>query len=72
MKTQKQLIREHLQAGKKITHKQAERWPFLCRRLAARICDLRGEGMPIRSRTIKNRCPRTGQRIAYAQYYLED
>lgn len=69
MTSQKQLIRQHLEAGKTLTHKQAERWPFLCRRLAARICDLRREGMQVETRTIKDRCPRTGQRIVYAQYF---
>ena len=72
MKTQAQLILEHMQNGGRITKKGAERWPFLCRNLPGRIFDLRRSGYRVTTRTLKSRCPRTGKRIAYAQYYLED
>ena len=70
MKTQNDLILSHLERGGTITAKRAERWPFLCRRLAARVADLRAEGHDIQTEIIKGRCPRSGRIIRWARYKL--
>ena len=71
MKTQNQLILEHLQKGCTITQKMAYRAPFYCTRLSARICDLRGDNHNILSDTIKYSCKRTGRTVRYARYFME-
>ena len=51
-KSQKQNIRAALENGVGITHLEAMNW-FGCARLAARIKDLRDEGMSIQTTTVK-------------------
>lgn len=51
MKTQKQQIKEHLSNGKKLTPIQALT-KFGCFRLAARISDLRKEGLNIETKNV--------------------
>lgn len=51
MKTQKQQIKEHLSKGKKLTPIQALN-NFGCFRLAARISDLRKEGLNIATKNV--------------------
>jgi len=51
MKTQKQQIKEHLSKGKKLTPIQALT-KFGCFRLAARISDLRKEGLNIATKNV--------------------
>ena len=60
---QTQSIKRHLKSGKSITAIQALR-QYECFRLAARINDLRNQGMPIVTRIFK----RNGKR--YASYSL--
>ena len=71
MKTQTQLIINHLQAGKTLTQKQVYREPFYCTRLAARIYDIRADGVEVGVDIIKRRSKRSGRPIAYAQYFME-
>lgn len=70
MKSQTQLILEHLLAGNSLTPKQAERMPFCCMRLAARILDIRRSGYQVKTDTVKHKSHRTGKPIAYARYSL--
>ena len=63
MKSQTDMIHEHLLAGKSITPIEALR-DFGCFRLAARIDDLRGRGVDIETLTEK----RNGKQ--YASYVL--
>jgi len=72
MKSQTQLILEHLQAGKSLTPKQAARMPFCCMRLAARICDIRRLGYNVETSRISHKSHRTGKSEAYARYSMED
>ena len=51
-KSQKQNIKAALENGVGITHLEAMNW-FGCARLAARIKDLRDEGMSIQTTTVK-------------------
>ena len=70
MKTQNQEILEHLKSGKSITDVYAFT-RFRCRRLAARICDLRRDGFNIVTTMKKKRSGRTGRPVQYAVYKLE-
>lgn len=63
-KSQTQLIRERLEAGNGITALKA--LAFNSFRLAARIAELRREGVPIKTVIRKDE---TGRR--YAEYYLD-
>lgn len=67
MKTESQLtkIRKHLQSGKSITPLQALN-AYGCLRLAARISELREEGMNIKSKMIYAASPA----YKYASYSL--
>lgn len=51
--TQNDMIRTHLQSGKSITPLDALR-EYGCFRLAARIADLRAEGLNIQTSTIQS------------------
>lgn len=51
MKTQNQKIKQHLLSGYSITAIQALK-KFSCFRLAARISDLRNEGLPIKTKVV--------------------
>jgi len=62
-KSQKQNIRAALENGVGITHLEALQW-FGCARLAARIADLRGEGMSIQTAMVKE------GRKTFARYSL--
>lgn len=63
-RTQNELIRDHLEQGKRITPVDALNF-FQCMRLASRICELRRDGLPVQSRvkTLKN-----GKKVA--EYFL--
>lgn len=61
--TQVELIKCHLQAGKKITSLEALN-KFGCMRLSSRIWDLKQEGLPINKEMISN-----GKK-KFAQYSL--
>lgn len=52
--TQKEQIRRYLETGYEVNHMIALKL-FGCARLAARINDLRAEGVPIESRIVHNR-----------------
>jgi uroporphyrinogen-III decarboxylase len=71
VKSQTTLILEHLLAGNTLTPKQAERMPFCCMRLAARICDIRRRGYQVLTDTVKHKSHRTGKPIAYARYKIQ-
>jgi hypothetical protein len=62
-KSQKQNIKAALENGVSITHLEAMNW-FGCARLAARIKDLRDEGMSIQTTTVKE------GRKTFARYSL--
>ena len=62
--TQNDMIRAHLQSGKSITPLDALR-EYGCFRLAARIADLRAEGLDIKTDTIQS----NGK--SYASYYIQ-
>lgn len=64
--SQNQAIRKHLEAGKTITHFEAEN-RFGCVRLAARIKDLRDRGLKIKTTMIRSAS--SGKR--FAEYQLE-
>ena len=68
--TQKETILYHLQKHGSITDLDAYRL-YAIRRPAARICDLRKEGIPITSKSTKSK-NRFGDVTHYATYYLED
>lgn len=61
--TQNDMIRAHLQSGKAITPLDALR-EYGCFRLAARIADLRREGLDIETLTVQS----NGK--AYASYFI--
>ncbi len=52
MKSQTELIKEHLQSGRSITPLQALRM-YGCLRLGARIYDLKRDGLPISSHLVR-------------------
>ena len=64
--SQNKAIRKHLEAGKTITHFEAEN-RFGCARLAARIKDLRDRGLNIKTTMIRSAT--SGKR--FAEYQLE-
>jgi len=70
MKSQNQVILEYLKAGNTITAKRAERAPFYCMRLAARIADLRRDGYHIETTILKRKSPRTGKPVRFARYFM--
>ena len=70
MKSQAQEILDHLKAHGSITDVYAFT-RFRCRRLAARICDLRAAGHNITTVTKKSRSKRTGRPTQYAEYHYE-
>lgn len=63
--SQNKLIRKHLESGKSISPLQALN-EYGCLRLAARISDLKQQGMRIKSKMIYNASPA----YKYAQYSL--
>ena len=65
MKTQNQMIREHLEAGHKITPLEALNM-FGCFRLGARIADLKKQGMHIETEIVHDKS--TGKH--WASYHL--
>lgn len=67
MKTESQLtkIRKHLKSGKSITPLQALRL-YGCLRLAARVNDLKSEGLPIKTKMVYDAAPA----YKYASYSL--
>lgn len=65
MKTQNQMIREHLEAGHKITPLEALNM-FGCFRLGARIADLKKQGMHIETEIVHDKS--TGKH--WASYYV--
>jgi len=71
MKSQNAEILEYLKQGHTITASYAATH-FRCWRLAARICDLRNEGVKVVTETIKRKSKRTGRPVKFAQYKLEE
>lgn len=69
MITQTQMIQEYLELFGSIT--PAEAAELGCMRLAARIADLKAQGVPIR-REMESRQNRFGRTVAYARYYIVD
>jgi len=69
MKSQNELILNHLKKGNSITQSYAATH-FRCWRLAARICDLRRLGHNIVTDTKKLRSKRTGRMVQYAVYSM--
>jgi hypothetical protein len=67
--TQLASIRRHLEAGKTLTQMEALK-AFSCFRLAARIDELKGSGMPIESRPVSV-INAEGKRVRVAQYRLK-
>ena len=63
--SQTKRIRHYLESGYKLTPIDALN-KFNCFRLAAVIFNLREEGLPVKTRTVKN-----GQK-SFAEYYLEN
>lgn len=63
MKSQTELIRKHLESGKTITPLEALR-RYDCLRLGARICDLRQDGLPVKTEIKRN------GRKRFAEYSL--
>ena len=68
MKSQNKQIAEHLKSGKKITALDAL-YQFGCFRLAARIDNLKKEGMAIKSETIA--ITSAGKKKHVTRYYCE-
>ena len=62
--TQASRILAHLKAGRRLTQLDAEE-EFGCRRLAARIGELRKEGFPVESRMVE-----TSSGAKVAEYWL--
>lgn len=69
-KSQKQHILEWLQAGNPITALEALVM-FGCFRLAARICDLRAEGHPIKDKDVQRIGTVSGEPVTLSMYWLE-
>ena len=65
LQSQKQMIKEALIRGERITQLEAY-GRFDCTRLSGRICDLRDEGLNIITEMIKTK---SGKRIA--EYHIE-
>ena len=63
MKSQALLIRKHLESGKTITPLEALSM-YDCLRLGARICDLRQDGLPVKTEIKRN------GRKRFAEYSL--
>ena len=63
MKSQALLIRKHLESGKTITPLEALGM-YDCLRLGARICDLRQDGLPVKTEIKRN------GRKRFAEYSL--
>ena len=68
MKTQTQMVKDHLESGKTLTSLDAANF-FGITRLAARCHDLKKEGLPIQSKTVtvKNRF---GQNVTVSEYSI--
>ena len=62
-------ILQYLRQGNRITPSYAINH-FRCFRLAARIYDLRRDGVDVRSRTVKRKSKRTGNTVAFAEYFI--
>ena len=70
MKTKKQKIREHLEAGNVITQRDAYVL-FNHTRLAAVIFELKEEGLDIETKMI-NDVNMSGEKLSYAEYYIKN
>ena len=66
--TQCERLLAHFKAGGTLTQLEAYRHPFRTGRLASRVHDLRGRGVPVEKRM--ERVGRDGSRVA--RYYLGD
>lgn len=66
--TQNERVLEHLKEHGEITHLEAEHM-YGIMRLASRIADLRGMGIPIESRMTKGK-NRFGEPTRFSTYYI--